>query len=141
MEAPDQPLSQFDVLTEDERHQLLVEWNDTNSDYQDSLCFHQLFEQQVVRTPDAIAVVFEEQKLTYRELNEQANKLAHALQKRGIQPDSLVAIYLEHSPELIVGLLAILKAGGAYLPLDPVYPLDRIVYALEDAKVPVLLTV
>ncbi|MGZ4134932.1 MAG: non-ribosomal peptide synthetase, partial [Tumebacillaceae bacterium] len=116
-------------------------WNDTNSDYQDSLCFHQLFEQQVVRTPDAIAVVFEDRKLTYRELNEQANKLAHGLQKRGIQPDSLVAIYLEHSPELIVGLLAILKAGGAYLPLDPVYPLDRIVYALEDAKVPVLLTV
>ncbi|MGZ4164918.1 MAG: non-ribosomal peptide synthetase, partial [Tumebacillaceae bacterium] len=138
---PTAPLQTCSVLSESQKQQLLVEWNETHSEYTDSLCFHQLFEQQVARTPDAIAVVFEEQKLTYRELNEQANKLAHALQKRGIQPDRLVAIYLEHSPELIVGLLAILKAGGAYLPLDPVYPLDRITYALEDAQVPVLLTV
>jgi amino acid adenylation domain-containing protein len=104
------------------------------------MCIHHFFEQQVERTPDAVAVVFEEQQLTYRELNCQANQLAHYLRTLGVKPEVLVGICVERSLQMIIGLLGILKAGGAYVPLDPAYPQERLAFMLEDAKVPVLLT-
>ena len=137
---PKQSISQLPILTEREKHQLLVEWNDTNTDYPQDKCIHQLFEEQVNRTPDAIAVSFQDQNLTYRELNRRANQLAHYLQKLGVKPNILVGICIERSLEMIVGLLGILKAGGAYVPLDPNYPPERIEYMIADAQMPVLLT-
>jgi len=128
------------LLSEREQHQLLIKWNDTRADYPQDGCIHQLFEQQAERTPDAVAVVFEDQKLTYRELNERANKLAHYLQQLGVQPEVLVGICVERSLEAIVGLLGILKAGGAYVPLDPTYPKERLSFMLEETQVSVLLT-
>ena len=116
------------------RHQLLVEWNDTETDYPKDKCIHELFEAQVERTPDAIAVVFEDQRLTYRELNQRANQLAHYLRKLGVGPEVLVGICVERSMEMIVGILGILKAGGAYVPLDPSYPDERLVFMLEDSR-------
>ena len=118
MANPEARISELPLLTEAERHQLLVEWNDTKTDYPRDVCVHQLFEAQVERTPDAVAVVFEGQELSYRELNARANQLAHYLRKRGVGPEVLVGICMERSPEMVVGLLAILKAGGAYVPLD-----------------------
>ena len=116
---PDQRVSQLPILTQAERNQLLIEWNDTQRDYPKNKCIHQLFEAQVEKSPDAVAVTFEDQQLTYRELNKRANQLAHYLRKRGVGPDVLVAICVERSLEMVVGLLGILKAGGAYVPLDP----------------------
>ncbi|HEY9809671.1 MAG TPA: amino acid adenylation domain-containing protein [Halomicronema sp.] len=137
---PQQPVSQLPLLTERERHQLLVEWNDTAAYYPHDKCIHQLFEEQVERTPDAIAVVFKSEKLTYCQLNNRANQLAHYLQKLGVGPEVLVGICVERSFEMIVGLLGILKAGGAYVPIDPTYPSERIAYMLKDTQLPVLLT-
>ncbi|GAB4190132.1 MAG: hypothetical protein Fur006_31950 [Coleofasciculaceae cyanobacterium] len=137
---PDRPLSELPMLTEAERQQLLVEWNQTQVDYPKDYCIHELFEAQVERTPDAIAVVFEDQQLTYRELNAKANQLAHYLQTLGVGPEVLVGICVERSLEMAIGLLGILKAGGAYVPLDPAYPQERLTFMLEDAQVPVLLT-
>jgi len=137
---PDRRLSELPLLTATERHQLLVEWNDTKTEYPSDKCVHQLFEAQVERSPDAVAVVFEGEKLTYQELNARANQLARYLQGLGVQPEQLVGLYVERSLNTIVGLLGILKAGGAYLPLDPGYPAERLAYMLEDAKVSVLLT-
>jgi amino acid adenylation domain-containing protein len=137
---PDRPLSELPMLTEAERQQLLVEWNQTQVDYPKNYCIHELFEAQVERTPDAIAVVFEDQQLTYRELNAKANQLAHYLQTLGVGPEVLVGICVERSLEMAIGLLGILKAGGAYVPLDPAYPQERLTFMLEDARVPVLLT-
>ncbi|MEH2156362.1 MAG: amino acid adenylation domain-containing protein [Nostoc sp.] len=137
---PQQQISQLPLLTEVEQHQLLVEWNDTQVDYLQDLCIHQLFEEQVGRTPDAVAVVYENQQLTYQQLNCRANQLAHYLQSLGVKPDVLVGLCVERSLEMIVGLLGILKAGGAYLPLDPDYPQERLSFMLEDAQVRVLLT-
>ena len=137
---PEQPISTLPVLTEAERHQLLVEWNDTEADYPKDSCIHELFEAQVEKTPEAIAVQFEEKQLTYRELNSRANQLAHYLRRLGIGPEKLVGICIERSLEMVVGLLGILKAGGAYVPLDPAYPRERLAFMLEDAQVSVLLT-
>jgi amino acid adenylation domain-containing protein len=137
---PDCRLSDLPLLTEAERYQLLVEWNQTQTDYPADSCFHQLFEQQVEKAPDAIALTFEEQHLTYKQLNERANQLAHYLQKQGITTESLVAICVERSVEMMVGLIGILKAGGAYVPLDPSYPQERLSFMLSDAQMPVLLT-
>ncbi|BAZ30180.1 non-ribosomal peptide synthase [Cylindrospermum sp. NIES-4074] len=137
---PDQHLSELPLLTPIERHQLLVEWNNTQVDYLHNKCIHQLFEEQAERTPDAIAVVFEDQTLTYQELNQKANQLAHHLQKLGVEPEVLVGIYVERSLDLVIGLLAILKAGGAYLPLDPRYPQERLTFMLEDSQTPILLS-
>jgi amino acid adenylation domain-containing protein len=137
---PNKSIAELLILTEKERQQLLVEWNDTNTDYPQDKCIHQLFEEQVERTPDAIAVVFQEQQLTYRELNSRANQLAHYLQKQGVKTGELVGICIERSLEMIVGLLGILKVGSAYVPLDPSYPQDRIEYMLNDSQVKVLLT-
>jgi len=138
--SPELRLSDLPLLTEAERRQLLVEWNDTQADYPRDLCIHQLFEAQVEQTPDAIAVAFEYQQLTYRELNAQANQLAHYLLKLGVGPEVLVGICVERSLEMVVGLLGILKAGGAYVPLDASYPKERLAFVLEDAQMPVLLT-
>jgi aspartate racemase len=137
---PDKRLSSLPILTEAERHQLLAQWNKTATDYPQDRCIHELFEAQVEQTPEAIAVVFENQQLIYRELNARANQLAHCLRKRGVGPEVLVGVCLERSLEMVVGLLGILKAGGAYVPLDPTYPQKRLRFILEDAALPVLLT-
>ena len=137
---PDQNLSELPILTQAERHRLLVEWNDTEADYPKNQCLHGLFEAQVERTPDVVAVVFERQQLTYRELNTRANQLAHYLRKQGVGPEVLVGICIERSLEMVIGLLGVLKAGGAYVPLDPEYPKDRLAFMLEDSQAPVLLT-
>ncbi len=137
---PEQCLSDLPLLTPAERQTLLVAWNDTRQDYPKHWCIHQMFEAQVEQTPDAVAAVFEDQPLTYRELNCRANQLAHHLQQLGVKPEVLVGICVERSLEMVVGLLGILKAGGAYVPLDPAYPPDRLAYVLQDADVSVLLT-
>ena len=137
---PQSRISQLPMLTEVEQRQLLIEWNHTEADYPYDRCIHQLFEAQVERTPDAVAVIFAGQSLTYQELNIQANQLAHYLQAVGVEPDVLVGIYVERSLAAIVGLLAVLKAGGAYVPLDPDYPHQRLVDMCEDAQIAVLLT-
>ncbi|MEM8777888.1 MAG: amino acid adenylation domain-containing protein, partial [Cyanobacteria bacterium P01_G01_bin.49] len=134
-----QHLSELSLLTEAEQQQLLVKWNKTNVEYP-SLCVHQLFENQVEKTPDAVAVVFEDQQLTYQQLNQRANQLAHYLSSLGVKPEVLVGIFVERSLEMVIGLLAILKAGGAYVPLDPTYPRERLQFILEETQVPVLLT-
>jgi surfactin family lipopeptide synthetase C len=136
---PYQLLEQLPLLTSDEQ-QLLVKWNGTQIHYSQQLCIHQLFEAQVERTPDAIAVVFEKKQLTYRELNIKANQLAHYLRSLGVKPEVLVGISVERSLDMVVGLLAILKAGGAYVPLDPSYPQERLAFMLSDSQVQVLLT-
>ncbi|MBD2521399.1 non-ribosomal peptide synthetase [Nostoc sp. FACHB-133] len=137
---PQERISQLPMLTAFEQQQLLIEWNDTQVDYPQDKCIHQLFEEQVERTPDAVAVVFENQQLTYHELNCRANQLAHYLRSLGVEADLLVGICVERSLEMVVGLLGILKAGGAYVPLDPEYPQDRLTFMLADAQVSVLLT-
>src|SRR4030095_5068266 len=137
---PDRRISDLPLLTEAERHQLLVEWNDTKKDYADDKCVHQLFEEQVEKSPAGVAVVFEDQQLTYRELNARANQLAHYLKKLGVGPEVRVGICVERSLEMVVALLGILKAGGAYVPLDPSYPKERLAFMIEDAQTPVVLT-
>jgi amino acid adenylation domain-containing protein len=127
-------------LSAAEQHKLLIDWNNTQTDYPKDKCIHQLFEAQVERTPNAIAVVFEDQQLTYHELNGRANQLAHHLQSLDVEPEVLVGICVERSLEMVVGLLAILKAGGAYVPLSPTYPKERLAFMLADAEVPILLT-
>lgn len=137
---PEQPVAFLPLLTENEQHQLLVSWNNTQTDYPQDRCIHQLFAEQVERTPDNVAVVFGNEKITYRDLNAKANQLADYLQSLGVTPEVLVGICVERSLEMMVGLLGILKAGGAYLPLDPGYPRDRLAYLLEDSGVHFLLT-
>jgi amino acid adenylation domain-containing protein len=138
--TPEQQLAVLPLLTAAERQQILVAWNDTRTDYPADQCIHQLFEAQVERTPDAKAIVYGKQQLTYRELNQRANRLAHHLRTLGVGPDVLVGICVERSLDMGVGLLGILKAGGAYVPLDPGYPSERLAFMLEDAQVRVLLT-
>ena len=128
------------ILTEAERKELTIDCNTTSADVPNRRTVHGWFEAQVESTPDAVAVTFEGEDLTYRELNRRANQVAHHLKGLGIGPDALVGVFLERSLELVVGLLGILKAGGAYLPLDTVYPKDRIAFMLEDADAAVLLT-
>ncbi|MFM2313466.1 MAG: hypothetical protein RLZZ04_2742 [Cyanobacteriota bacterium] len=135
-----QPLAHLSLLTDWERNKILVEWNDTAVEYPKDKCIHQLFETQVEKTPDAVAVVFENQRLSYQELDERANQLANYLQRLGVKPETLVGIYVERSLEMMVGLLGILKAGGAYVPLDPNYPQERLQFMLQDSAAPVLLT-
>src|SRR5450830_1007895 len=127
------PLGQLSVLPATEREQLLFGLNATALDYPQQQTIHGLFEEQVQRTPEAVAVVHVAKNKKYRELNEQANRLAHALRKQGVQPDSRVGICVERGAEMVVGLLAILKAGGGYVPLDPAYPVERIAYMLQDS--------
>ncbi len=134
------PVSELEILTPLEKHKLLVEWNDTAADYPKDKCIHELFEEQVKKTPDNVAVVFEKKELTYQQLNKKSNQLANYLQSKGVKPDSLVGICVDRSLEMIVGLLGILKAGGAYVPVDPTYPEERISYMLEDADCEIVLT-
>jgi amino acid adenylation domain-containing protein len=137
----DRPLSALPILSESERDRLLKEWNDTHVHYPNKeKCVHHLFEDQVELTPDAVALVFEDRQLTYRQLNGRANQVAHYLRKLGVGPETRVGIYMERSLEMMVGMLGILKAGGAYVPLDPEYPDDRVAYMMEDTRVPVVLT-
>ncbi|RKZ49841.1 MAG: hypothetical protein DRR00_16800 [Candidatus Parabeggiatoa sp. nov. 3] len=134
------PVRSQQIMPDVELNKILVEWNDTETYYPHNKTIVDLFEEQVDKTPDAIAVVFENQQLTYFQLNSKANQLAHYLQTLGVKPEVLVGICVERSVEMVIGLLGILKAGGAYLPLDPAYPAERLAFMLEDAQVPVLLT-
>ncbi|MFN4925259.1 condensation domain-containing protein, partial [Bradyrhizobium sp.] len=134
------PVDRLPLQGEAERHRVLVEWNATAADYPQDVCVHELFEAQAERTPAAVAVVHEERRLSYAELNTQANRLAHHLRGLGVKPDDRVAICIARSPEMIVGLLAILKAGGAYVPLDPAYPPERLAFMVQDSA-PVALLV
>jgi amino acid adenylation domain-containing protein len=134
------PIAQLPLLSPEEKHQLLVEWNNTQTDYPQDKCFHQLFAEKVEENPEAIAVVYENQQLTYQQLNQRANQLANYLQKLGVKPETLVGICVERSLEMVIGLLGILKAGGAYVPLDPNYPQERLTYMLDDSKLSILLT-
>ncbi len=138
--GPDTRLTELPLLTESEERQTLVQWNATQTEYAQDRCIHQLFEEQARRAPDAVAVVFGNQQLTYRELNQRANQVAHHLRKLGVGPDVLVGICVERSIEMVVGLLGILKAGGAYVPLDPAYPKERLAFMMADSLMPVLLT-
>ncbi|MEA5627146.1 non-ribosomal peptide synthetase [Nostoc sp. UHCC 0251] len=137
---PEQSLGNLHLLNEFQQHKMLVEWNNTNKKYPQNQCIHELFEAQVEKTPNAVAVVFGEQKLTYQELNNRANQLAHHLQTLGVKPEVLVGICVERSLEMMVGMLGILKAGGAYVPLDSSYPQERLNYILSDSSVSILLT-
>ncbi len=132
-------LAKVDLLAPAERKLLLETWNATQQDYPQHQCVHQLFEEQVEHTPEAIALVYEDQALSYAELNARANRLAHRLSELGVGPDKRVAICVARSPAMVVGLLAILKAGGAYVPLDPAYPSERLVQILADATPTILL--
>ncbi len=137
---PDRAISQVPMLSEAERCQLLVDWNATRRDFPQDMLLPQLFEAQAQRTPDAIAVVFAGESLTYRQLNARANQLARYLQEQGVGPDVLVGIFLDRSLEIPVALLGVLKAGGAYLPLDPAFPAERLRFMLEDSRAPLLIT-
>jgi amino acid adenylation domain-containing protein len=132
-------LSQLELLSAEERGLVVDAWNRTAAEYPADQCIHELFQEQAARTPDAVAVVFEGAPLTYAELNERANQLAHYLRRRGVGPEVRVGICLERSLEMVIALLAVLKAGGAYVPLDPAYPAERLAYTLSDAGVPVVL--
>jgi amino acid adenylation domain-containing protein len=136
---PDAPLSSATILSPSERHQLLVEWNATNADFPADTCLHHLFEAQVRRTPEATAVISEQGRLTYRELDARSNQLARRLRSMGVGPESRIGLCVERNPDMLVALLAILKAGGAYVPLDPSYPKERLAWLLEDAQGPALL--
>ncbi|HEY6186888.1 MAG TPA: amino acid adenylation domain-containing protein, partial [Pyrinomonadaceae bacterium] len=137
---PVQRLSQLPLLTAAEQQQLLVEWNDTAIDYSENQLAHRIFEQQAERNPDAVALIFGDESLSYSELNQRANQLAHHLMAMGVTPEMAVAICMERSIEMIVSMLAVLKAGGAYLPLDLSLPSERLAFMLEAAAVPLILT-
>lgn len=137
---PEAPVGALNILNEAERHKLLVEFNQTKSDYPEGKCIHQFIEEQAERTPDDTAIVFQQQQLTYAEFNARANQLASRLRKLGVGPDVMVGICVQPSLEMMVGVLGILKAGGAYVPLDPGYPQERLAFIIEDTKAPVLLT-
>lgn len=137
---PRLPLSELSLLTQAESHKVLIEWNATTVDYPKDACLQELFEAQVERTPEAIALVYEETRLSYRELNARANQLARHLQALGVDSERCVGICVERSLEMIIGILGVLKAGGAYVPLDPTYPQQRLGFMLEDAQASVLLT-
>ena len=138
--APDRPISDLPLLTDSEIHELLVGWNTTDRDYPRGRCIHELFEKQVDLTPDAVAVIFENTQLTFRELNLRANQLARYLSKLGVGPESLVGVCMERSLEMIIGIMGILKAGAAYLPQDPRFPSERLTLMWNDARVAVLLS-
>ncbi len=137
---PEMRLDSVPLLTATERQQLLADWNNTAADYPRDSCLHELFEAQVGRTPRKVAIVCEGRQYTYSELNESADRLAAHLRSQGVGPDVLVGLYVERSLEMVVGLMGVLKAGGAYLPLDPMFPVDRLSFMLDDAKPRVLLT-
>jgi amino acid adenylation domain-containing protein len=128
------------MISEQERHQIVVEWNQTAAEYPRVKCVHELFEEQVEKSPEAVALVYEDEQVSYDELNRRANQLAHHLRERGVGAEVKVGLCVERSLEMIVGLLGVMKAGGAYLPLDPSYPLERLAYMIEDSGCPVIVT-
>lgn len=136
---PNKCISDIEIMSEEEKHKIIYEFNDTGADYPRDKTVHRLFEEQAERTPGSVAVVLGDKQLTYRELNAKANRLAWVLRDRGVGPDTIVAIMVERSLEMIIGILAILKAGGAYLPIDPDYPEERTRYMLEDSEAKILL--
>nr|VFK28488.1 MAG: amino acid adenylation domain-containing protein [Candidatus Kentron sp. MB]VFK32876.1 MAG: amino acid adenylation domain-containing protein [Candidatus Kentron sp. MB]VFK75925.1 MAG: amino acid adenylation domain-containing protein [Candidatus Kentron sp. MB] len=136
---PSMPIAQLPLLTDAERQRMLVDWNDTEAPYPRDTCIHELFEEQAAKRPGAVAVVFEDQEVTYGEINIRANRLAHRLRALGVGPEVLVGILVEQSVEMVVGLVAILKAGGAYVPLDPEYPAERLAFMAKDTGLAVLL--
>ena len=140
VENPQQMVSELPLLSQAERQQLLVEWNNTAVEYPTHKSIHQLFEEQVEKNGEAIAIKFAGEQLTYLELNQEANQLAHHLQNLGVREETLVGVCLERSTEMVVGILAILKAGGAYVPLDPNYPQERLNYIVNDADVDIVIT-
>ena len=140
IEKPEAAIGELEILSECDRKQLIIEFNNTQTHYPKHLCIHQLIEQQAARTPDNIALVFENQQLTYAQLNTRANQLAHHLQALGVTAETVVALCVERSLDMLVGLLGILKAGGAYLPLDPIVPSDRLSYMMHDAGAYIILT-
>lgn len=137
---PKERISNLPLLTEVQKHQLLVEWNQTQADYPQNVCIHTLFEAQVERTPESIAVVSEENHFSYSQLNSRANQIARYLQSLGVNPGTRVGVYIERSVDMVVGILGILKAGGTYIPLDLSYPLERLIFMIDDAQISVLLT-
>ncbi|MGH0943167.1 amino acid adenylation domain-containing protein [Bacillus mycoides] len=137
---PKQKVSEIEIISEEDKRKSLVEFNNPKLDFPPQVTIHELFEQQAMIYPNSIAVTYEKGKVTYRELNEHANQLAHYLQKKGVGPDTLVGLCVERSLEMIVGILGILKAGGAYVPLDPTYPEQRLQYILEDAGIQLFVT-
>ena len=137
---PDWGISRLPLLTAEERQRMIVEWNATNTPFPAHRTVHALFETQAAETPDAVALIYENQRMTYAELNRAANQLAHYLREAGVGPEVLVGVCLERSLEVVIGLLGILKAGGAYVPLDPAYPAERLAFMLADTQTPVLLT-
>src|SRR5262249_5765774 len=139
-EDEEQEVNRLPLLGEEERRQLVEEWNETRAEYPEGKRIHELFEEQVEKSLDAIALTCEDEQLSYAELNARANRLAHHLREMGVGSDVLVAICLERGAEMVVAMLAALKAGGAYLPLDPAYPPERLAYMLEDSSPAVLLT-
>ncbi|QDY82829.1 amino acid adenylation domain-containing protein [Paenibacillus polymyxa] len=140
IQDPHQSIDELDLLTPDERTKLLIDFNDTKASYPKDKTIHALFEEQAERTQDQVAVLFGAEALTYRELNERANRLARTLRAEGVGPDQPVGILVQRSLEMIVGIYAILKAGGAYVPIDPDYPVDRIRFMLEDSEAKLVLT-
>lgn len=140
VEHPEKKIAELDILSPIERQQLIVNFNHTKTKALPYLCVHHWFETQVKQTPDNIAVVCQNQQLTYRELNEKANQLAHYLRQQGVKPEVIVALCVERSLAMVVGVLGIQKAGGAYLPLDPAYPKQRLEFILEDTQASILLT-
>jgi natural product biosynthesis luciferase-like monooxygenase protein len=137
---PEQKISQLPLLTTSERTTILGEWNATEADYPKEKTVHQLFEEQVARTPNAVALVFEDEELTYADLNERADRFAQRLRGLGAGPDVLIGIYVERSLDMMVGLLGILKSGSGYVPLDPTYPKERLTYMLQDSAAPIVVT-
>jgi amino acid adenylation domain-containing protein len=137
---PDGRIASLPLLTATERHQILVEWNRTDVEYPRDATIHELFEAQAQRTPEAVALTCEEFSLTYRQLSQRANQVAHALREVGVGPEVIVGIYMERSLDMVIAIMGVLKSGGAYVPLDPAYPAERIAFMLEDTRAPVVLT-
>jgi len=138
--APLSAIRTLEVLPKQEREQVLYRWNETAREFPQDKCVHELFEEQVKKRPDAVAVVFEEASLSYGELNMRANRLAHYLRRVGVKPDSRVAICVERGLEMVVAVMGVLKAGGAYVPLDPAYPAERLRFMVEDSEPVVVLS-
>src|SRR4051812_11607125 len=136
----DHQSSELTLLSEAERERIVVAWNATSAEYAHDKCVHELFARQAAKTPEGIAVVYEDNELSYGELDRRSNQLAHYLRGLGVGREAVVGLCVERSLDLVIGLLGILKAGGAYLPLDPGYPAQRLAYMMQDAGVKILLT-
>ena len=137
---PERRVSEYALLSAAERERIVVDWNATAMEYPKDKCVHELFAAQAARTPDAVALIHEDSKLSYGELERRSNQLAHHLRGLGVGRETVVGLCMERSPDLVVGLLGILKAGGAYLPLDPDYPAERLAYIMSDAGIRLVLT-